>query len=279
MQTTRVGDFEVQRITEFRGVHSSRGFLPDFDPEVLRANPDMAGPRLTRRPASSSSAFCFIVKTGHHTILIDSCLGNDKERPTRPQFHRLRTPSRPISQTQASRPRRSTTDVHPPALGSCRLEHRLKTGAGSRPSQCALHHGLPRVRALARGKQGRGIPHRLVRGQRAAGRASGTICAGDDDYAFETAYGSKAPRAYARQRRDPRPLATTAPYSWAMCSITSSSWQAGMVDARLYRSHLAGRARACRRAGERGTACSRALPGADGRTGRRHGSGLPLCVQ
>ena len=33
-----------------------------------------------------------MVKTGHHTILIDSCLGNDKERPTRPQFHRLRTP-------------------------------------------------------------------------------------------------------------------------------------------------------------------------------------------
>jgi glyoxylase-like metal-dependent hydrolase (beta-lactamase superfamily II) len=32
------------------------------------------------------------VKTGRHTILIDSCLGNDKERPTRPQFHRLRTP-------------------------------------------------------------------------------------------------------------------------------------------------------------------------------------------
>jgi len=34
----------------------------------------------------------FIVKTGKHTILIDSCLGNDKERPTRPQFHRMRTP-------------------------------------------------------------------------------------------------------------------------------------------------------------------------------------------
>jgi glyoxylase-like metal-dependent hydrolase (beta-lactamase superfamily II) len=33
----------------------------------------------------------FVVKTGRHTILIDSCLGNDKERPSRPQFHRLRT--------------------------------------------------------------------------------------------------------------------------------------------------------------------------------------------
>jgi glyoxylase-like metal-dependent hydrolase (beta-lactamase superfamily II) len=95
MQVTRVGDFEVQRITEFEGPFiAPEVFFPDFDPEVLRARPDMAGPRLID-PASGKLVFSFhsfIVKTGHHTILIDSCLGNDKERPTRPQFHRLRTP-------------------------------------------------------------------------------------------------------------------------------------------------------------------------------------------
>ena len=31
------------------------------------------------------------MRTGRHTILIDACIGNDKERPTRPQFHRMRT--------------------------------------------------------------------------------------------------------------------------------------------------------------------------------------------
>jgi len=95
MQTTRVGDFEVQRLTEFEGPFiAPEVFFPDFDPEVVRANPDMTGPRLID-PATGKLVFsfhCFIVKTGHHTILIDSCLGNDKERPTRPQFHRLRTP-------------------------------------------------------------------------------------------------------------------------------------------------------------------------------------------
>jgi glyoxylase-like metal-dependent hydrolase (beta-lactamase superfamily II) len=95
MQVTRVGDFEVQRITEFEGPFiAPKAFFPDFDPEVVRANPDMAGPRLID-PATGKLVFSFhsfIVKTGHHTILIDSCLGNDKERPTRPQFHRLRTP-------------------------------------------------------------------------------------------------------------------------------------------------------------------------------------------
>jgi glyoxylase-like metal-dependent hydrolase (beta-lactamase superfamily II) len=95
MYASRVGDFEVHRIAEFEGAFiAPEVFFPGFDPEVLRANPDMAGPRLID-PASGKLVFsfhCFVVKTAHHTILIDSCLGNDKERPTRPQFHRLQTP-------------------------------------------------------------------------------------------------------------------------------------------------------------------------------------------
>ena len=95
MAATRIGAFEVQRITEFEGAFIEPAtFFPDFDPEVLKANPDMTGPRLVD-PATGKLVFsfhCFVVRTGRHTILIDSCLGNDKERPTRPQFHRLRTP-------------------------------------------------------------------------------------------------------------------------------------------------------------------------------------------
>jgi glyoxylase-like metal-dependent hydrolase (beta-lactamase superfamily II) len=95
MQSTRVGDFDVQRITEFEGPFvAPETFFPDYDPAVLRENPDMADPRLID-PATGKLVFsfhCFVVRTGRHTILIDSCLGNDKERPTRPQFHRLCTP-------------------------------------------------------------------------------------------------------------------------------------------------------------------------------------------
>jgi glyoxylase-like metal-dependent hydrolase (beta-lactamase superfamily II) len=29
----------------------------------------------------------YVVRTSHHTILIDSCVGNDKERPNRPSWH------------------------------------------------------------------------------------------------------------------------------------------------------------------------------------------------
>jgi glyoxylase-like metal-dependent hydrolase (beta-lactamase superfamily II) len=95
MQSTRIGDFEVHRIAEFEGpFFPPAEFFPDFDREVMRANADLLGPRLIE-PASGKLVFSFhtfVVKTGKHMILIDSCLGNDKERPTRPQFHRMRTP-------------------------------------------------------------------------------------------------------------------------------------------------------------------------------------------
>jgi glyoxylase-like metal-dependent hydrolase (beta-lactamase superfamily II) len=95
MPATRIGDFEVQRISEFEGAFiAPEVFFPDYDPEVLKANPDMAGPRLID-PASGKLVFSFhsfVVKTGRHNILIDSCIGNDKERPMRPQFHRLQSP-------------------------------------------------------------------------------------------------------------------------------------------------------------------------------------------
>jgi glyoxylase-like metal-dependent hydrolase (beta-lactamase superfamily II) len=95
MHVTRIGDFEVQRIVEFEGPYvAPEIFFPDYDPEVLKANPDMVGPRLID-PATGKLVFsfhCFVVRTGRHTILIDSCLGNHKNRPSRPQFHQLQTP-------------------------------------------------------------------------------------------------------------------------------------------------------------------------------------------
>jgi glyoxylase-like metal-dependent hydrolase (beta-lactamase superfamily II) len=95
MQLMRIGDFEIHRIAEYEGPFiAPETFFPSFDAEVVRENPDHLGARLID-PATGHLLFSFhsfVVKTGHHTVLIDSCLGNDKERPTRPQFHRLRTP-------------------------------------------------------------------------------------------------------------------------------------------------------------------------------------------
>ncbi len=77
MQLTRIGDFEIHRIAEYEGPFiAPQDFFPDFDPEVVQSNTDHLGARLID-PASGKLLFSFhsfIVKTGHHTILIDSCI-------------------------------------------------------------------------------------------------------------------------------------------------------------------------------------------------------------
>jgi glyoxylase-like metal-dependent hydrolase (beta-lactamase superfamily II) len=94
MQPTRIGDFAVHRIADFSGPSfDPHEFFPDFDPEVVRANADILGPRLID-PATGKLVFSFhsfLVRTPRHTILIDACIGNDKERAARPQWHRMKT--------------------------------------------------------------------------------------------------------------------------------------------------------------------------------------------
>lgn len=64
-------------------------FFPDATQDVLDAHVDWLKPRY-QDPATERLIFCFqsyIVRTPHHTILIDSCIGNDKDRPNRPDWH------------------------------------------------------------------------------------------------------------------------------------------------------------------------------------------------
>jgi glyoxylase-like metal-dependent hydrolase (beta-lactamase superfamily II) len=88
--TVSIGDLTIHRIIE-----QEMSFLPALDmlpgltPEVLADN------RAWMREAkalddSDVLLLCFqsyVVKTPHHTILIDSCIGNDKPRPQRPKWN------------------------------------------------------------------------------------------------------------------------------------------------------------------------------------------------
>jgi glyoxylase-like metal-dependent hydrolase (beta-lactamase superfamily II) len=85
-----VGDLTVHRIIE-----QETTFLPAFDllpgltPEVLSENRGWMKQAKALDDADTL-ILCFqsyIVKTPHHTILIDSCIGNDKPRPTRPKWN------------------------------------------------------------------------------------------------------------------------------------------------------------------------------------------------
>ena len=84
------GDLTIHRIIEQETTFlPALDVLPGLTPELLAEN------RSWMRKAGALDEndvliLCFqsyIVKTPHHTILIDSCIGNDKPRPLRPKWN------------------------------------------------------------------------------------------------------------------------------------------------------------------------------------------------
>src|SRR5246127_561851 len=85
-----VGGLTIQRIIEQEGKFlQAHDMLPTLTPELLAEN----RPWLKAAGALDDSdtfimAFqSYVVRTPHHTILIDSCIGNDKPRPLRPKWN------------------------------------------------------------------------------------------------------------------------------------------------------------------------------------------------
>jgi len=88
--TFKVGDMTVHRIIEMEyGFTPALEFLPKLTPEVLAESRSWMKNPLAL-DAEDRLVLCFqayIVRTGRHTILVDSCVGNDKDRLTRPMWH------------------------------------------------------------------------------------------------------------------------------------------------------------------------------------------------
>ncbi|MCW5770396.1 MAG: MBL fold metallo-hydrolase [Rhodospirillaceae bacterium] len=91
MKTQHIGAFRVDRVLESEGPYFELGFLlPQAPPDLIEANADWLRPHFVD-PADGRLILAFqsfVLRTPHHTILIDSCTGNDKERHDRPQWHR-----------------------------------------------------------------------------------------------------------------------------------------------------------------------------------------------
>jgi glyoxylase-like metal-dependent hydrolase (beta-lactamase superfamily II) len=88
--TVKAGDLTIHRIIEQETTFlPALEMLPTLTPELLAEN------RAWMQAAKALDAndvlvLCFqsyVVKTPHHTILIDSCIGNDKPRPNRPKWN------------------------------------------------------------------------------------------------------------------------------------------------------------------------------------------------
>jgi glyoxylase-like metal-dependent hydrolase (beta-lactamase superfamily II) len=94
--TTRIelGDITIHRIVEQEGpIFAPLEFFPTLTPELLQENLSWLSPTFID-PESGKLIMCIqshLVRTPHHTILVDTCVGNHKPRPHRPMWHMMKT--------------------------------------------------------------------------------------------------------------------------------------------------------------------------------------------
>jgi glyoxylase-like metal-dependent hydrolase (beta-lactamase superfamily II) len=90
--TIRVGDITIHRIVEQdTPIFDVMPFFPSLTRELLDENRHWLEPRFID-PATQKLVLCiqcYLVRTPHHNILIDSCVGNHKARPARPAWHMM----------------------------------------------------------------------------------------------------------------------------------------------------------------------------------------------
>ncbi|MFP6748950.1 MAG: MBL fold metallo-hydrolase [Alphaproteobacteria bacterium] len=92
---TNVGQFEISRVVESEGPFLGvQDFIPDAEQAVIEANRDWLMPRYIEPETNKIilTIQSYILRTPRHTILVDTCVGNDKHRPGRPMFDQLKLP-------------------------------------------------------------------------------------------------------------------------------------------------------------------------------------------
>jgi len=84
-----LGQLRISRALEMIMEFDPYGFFPETEDHDWTPHRDWLAPEamnpangMLRLPCQS-----YVVRTSHHTILIDSCIGNHKQRPGRPEWH------------------------------------------------------------------------------------------------------------------------------------------------------------------------------------------------
>lgn len=94
MKPQRIGDIVVSKLIEDIHPFDTATGLPDADLAVIDGNRDWLAPHLYDFDAGTLvlSFHTYIVRTPRHTILVDTCIGNDKDRPWSDIWHLRRGP-------------------------------------------------------------------------------------------------------------------------------------------------------------------------------------------
>jgi glyoxylase-like metal-dependent hydrolase (beta-lactamase superfamily II) len=89
-----LGDVTIDRIVELEGPgYDASYFFPDSRPEAWSAEMSWLAPHFydVKAGAYLRSIQCYVVRTPHHTVLVDACVGNDKPRPSTPLWHEMKS--------------------------------------------------------------------------------------------------------------------------------------------------------------------------------------------
>jgi glyoxylase-like metal-dependent hydrolase (beta-lactamase superfamily II) len=101
--TRWIGGIQIDRVVESEGAEFLASFLlPDATPENLEPHRHWFEPRFLD-PATQKLVMCvqtYVLRTGGHTILVDTCVGNHKKRRFHPDWNE-RTSSRWLDELSA----------------------------------------------------------------------------------------------------------------------------------------------------------------------------------
>ncbi|MGW4379311.1 MBL fold metallo-hydrolase [Kitasatospora sp. NPDC004531] len=92
-QSVMLGDVEVIRVVEWQGPFMpGRQLVPDGGAELWEENADWLAPAHWQPESGLAVAVLqtWVLRSGGRTVLVDTGVGNDRERPETPMFHRRR---------------------------------------------------------------------------------------------------------------------------------------------------------------------------------------------
>jgi glyoxylase-like metal-dependent hydrolase (beta-lactamase superfamily II) len=86
---TSIGAAEIVQIVELEIGDQVAALLPDATPALLRTIAWMGPPHVSEAYALRASSQCFIIRINRRILVVDTCIGNDKQLPGFPEWNGL----------------------------------------------------------------------------------------------------------------------------------------------------------------------------------------------
>ena len=92
MQRWKIGDVTVTKIVEIEAVMDMNGIIPNATREAVRPMTWLKPHFMNDEGICILSIHALVIETPDKRILVDTCIGNDKQRPGIPDWHNLQLP-------------------------------------------------------------------------------------------------------------------------------------------------------------------------------------------